>query len=147
MSLKEHTSNQQITQHVVVHENATELANGTLTGGTVSHIGQFFFDQSLIDDVEATTPYSTNTQALTTNSEDRVFGQQETQGTTSDPVFEYVYIGDDLSDGLFSWIVVGINPSAEYSELRSPETYASRTCRLPVSPSARGRDLLDITVN
>lgn len=101
---------------MVVHENATELANGTLSGGTVSHIGQFFFDQDLIDDVEATSPYSTNTQALTTNAQDRVFGQQETQGTTSDPVFEYVYIGDDLSDGLFSWIVVGINPSAEYSK-------------------------------
>lgn len=104
---------------MVVHENATELANGTLSGGTVSHIGQFFFDQDLIDDVEATSPYSTNTQTLTTNAQDRVFGQQETQGTTSDPVFEYVYIGDDLSDGLFSWIVVGINPSAEYSKLHS----------------------------
>lgn len=113
---------------MVVHENATELANGTLTGGTVSHIGQFFFDQDLIDDVEATTPYSTNTQALTTNAEDHVFGEQETQGSTSDPVFEYVYIGDDLSDGLFSWIVVGINPSAEYSEF-SPQNTRAPTLR------------------
>lgn len=101
---------------MVVHENATELANGTLSGGTVSHIGQFFFDQDLIDDVEATTPYTTNTQPQTANALDRVFGNQETQGSTSDPVFEYVYIGDDLSDGLFSWIVVGINTSAEYSK-------------------------------
>lgn len=73
-------------QHVVVHENATELANGTLTGGTVPHIGQFFFDQDLITDVYELEPYSTNTDTLTTNSEDRVFGEQETQGTTSDPV-------------------------------------------------------------
>lgn len=102
--------------HVVVHENATQLANGTLTGGSVSHIGQFFFDQDLITLVEATSPYDTNTQALTTNAEDRVFGEQETADTTSDPVFNYVYIGDDLSDGLFSWILVGINTSATYSK-------------------------------
>lgn len=101
--------------HVVVHENATQLANGTLTGGTVPHIGQFFWDQDLIDEIEATSPYNTNTQTLTKNSEDRVFGQQETQGTTSDPVFNYVYFSDDLSDGLFTWLVVGINVSAEYS--------------------------------
>lgn len=82
------------------------------------HIGQFFWDQSLIDTVEATSPYNTNTQPLTRNVADRVFGQQETQGTTSDPVFNYVYFSDDLSDGLFTWLVVGINPSAEYSQSR-----------------------------
>lgn len=107
-------------QHVVVHENATELSNGTVTGGTVSHIGQFFFDQTLINDVEATTPYTLNTQPTTPNALDRVFGEQETQGSTSDPVFDYVYVGDGLSDGLFGWIVVGINASAEYSESRFP---------------------------
>ncbi|CAN8104266.1 unnamed protein product [Discula destructiva] len=110
--------------HIVVHENATELANGTLTGGTVPHIGQFFFDQSLITKVYELTPYSTNNSTLTTNAEDRVFGEQETQGTTSDPVFDYVYIGDDLSDGLFSWIVVGVNPSAEYTPTYSFELTA-----------------------
>lgn len=106
--------------HVVVHENATELANGTLSGGTVSHIGQFFFDQSLISLVEATDPYNTNTVTLTTNEEDRVFGEQETEDTTSDPVFNYVYFGDDVTDGLFSWIIVGINTTATYGTLASP---------------------------
>lgn len=80
------------------------------------HIGQFFWDQSLIDDVETLSPYNTNTQSLTKNAADHVFGQQETVGTTSDPVFNYVYFSDDLSDGLFTWIVVGINASAEYSQ-------------------------------
>lgn len=100
--------------HIVVHEDATELDNGTISGGTVSHIGQFFFDQDLIDIVEATSPYDTNTQALTTNAEDHVFGEQETEDTTSDPVFNYVYFSDDISDGLFSWIIVGINTTATY---------------------------------
>ncbi|KAH8195520.1 hypothetical protein TruAng_010305 [Truncatella angustata] len=73
--------------HVVVHTEATELANGTLTGGSVPHIGQLFWDQSLSYSVEALSPYNTNTVTLTTNAQDRVFGEQETAGTTSDPVF------------------------------------------------------------
>lgn len=99
-----------------MHENATQLANGTLTGGSVSHIGQFFWDQDLITEVEALSPYSSNTAELTTNAEDRVFGEQETEDSDSDPVFNYVYIGDDVSDGLFTWILVGINTTASYSK-------------------------------
>lgn len=87
----------------------------TLTHLSKKDIGQFFWDQDLIDAVEATSPYNTNTQPLTTNAEDHVFGEQETEGTTSDPVFNYVYLGDDVSDGLFTWIVVGINVSASYT--------------------------------
>lgn len=99
--------------HVAVHQNATELANGTLAGGTVSHVGQFFFDQSLIGLVEATDPYTSNTQALTTNEEDGILAQL-TADSTSDPLFNYVYFGDDVTDGLFAWILVGVNTSASY---------------------------------
>lgn len=88
--------------HIVVHENATVLANGTLMGGSVSYIGQFFWDQDLINAVQLTSPYNTNTNALTTNAEDHVLGEQETGDTDSDPVFNYIYIGDDVTDGLFT---------------------------------------------
>ncbi|KAH0153870.1 hypothetical protein KCU67_g9294, partial [Aureobasidium melanogenum] len=27
---------------------------------------------------------------------------------------EYIYLGDDLSDGLFAWIQIGIDPTANY---------------------------------
>lgn len=37
--------------HVIIHEDATELANGTIAGGTSSHIGQLFWDQSLVTEV------------------------------------------------------------------------------------------------
>ncbi|KAI1265799.1 Intradiol ring-cleavage dioxygenase [Xylariaceae sp. FL1019] len=101
--------------HVVFHQTGTVQENGTLTGGDVSHIGQLFWDQSLIDEVETLTPYSTNTQSVTTNEEDHVFGEQETADSDSDPVFDYVYLGDDVSDGLFTWIVIGINTTATYT--------------------------------
>lgn len=107
--------------HIVVHENATQLENGTLTGGSVPHIGQLFWDQSLISEVEATAPYSGNALDLTTNAEDHVFGAEETEGSTSDPVFDYVYITDDITDGLFGWIVIGVDPSASYTPTYSFE--------------------------
>ncbi|GAW15798.1 hypothetical protein ANO14919_052200 [Xylariales sp. No.14919] len=107
--------------HVIFHTEATVLPNGTLTGGNVPHIGQFFWDQDLIDTVEATAPYNINNQSVTLNSEDHVFGEQETEGSDSDPVFNYVYLGDDVTDGLFTWIVVGINTSASYTPTYSFE--------------------------
>lgn len=58
--------------HVVAHVGGSILPNGTYTGGNVTHIGQLFFDQSLITQVEAVSPYSTNTQELTLNADDRV---------------------------------------------------------------------------
>ncbi|KAI0126769.1 extracellular dioxygenase [Xylariales sp. AK1849] len=107
--------------HVVVHMNATELANGTLTMGSVPHIGQLFWDQNLTTEVEALDPYNTNTVTLTTNAEDHVFGEQETADTDSDPVFNYVYLGDSIEDGLFTWIVLGIDTTASYTPTYSFE--------------------------
>ncbi|KAF7536259.1 hypothetical protein G7054_g4662 [Neopestalotiopsis clavispora] len=97
--------------HMIAHLNATVLPNNTLTGGTVPHITQLFWDQDIISAVEDTYPYNTNNITHTTNAEDRVFGTETADGY-SDPVFEYVYLGDDLSDGLFGWITIAVNTSA-----------------------------------
>jgi hypothetical protein len=98
---------------MIANLNATLLPNNTLSGGTVAHVGQVFWDQDLIYDVEATYPYNTNTIALTTNADDRVFST-ETTDTETVPVFEYVYLGDSLADGIFGWITVAVNVSATY---------------------------------
>ncbi|KAL2812014.1 Intradiol ring-cleavage dioxygenase [Aspergillus granulosus] len=109
-----HYSGRTTHHHIIVHLNATLLSNNTLTGGSVPHIGQLFWDQDLIYAVEETEPYNTNTVDITTNEEDRVFGD-ETSGTTSDPVLNYVYLGDSLADGLLAWVTVAVDMSAEYS--------------------------------
>jgi hypothetical protein len=98
---------------MVAHLNATLLPNNTLSGGTVAHVGQVFWDQDLINAIEATYPYNTNTVTLTTNAEDRVFAD-ETADTETVPVFEYVYLGDSLADGIFGWVTVAVNVSATY---------------------------------
>lgn len=70
-----------------------------------------FWDEDLLDIVEASYPYNTNTIPRTNNVDDGVF-ITETENTTTDPVIEYVYLGDELSDGLLGWITIGINVSA-----------------------------------
>ncbi|KAI8933394.1 hypothetical protein NX059_010009 [Plenodomus lindquistii] len=96
--------------HVLAHINATlNSANSTLTGGYVSHVGQLFFDQELIYAVEELEPYTSNQQELLLNVGDRIFANE---AATSDPVLNYVYLGDSVADGVFGWVTVGLDPNA-----------------------------------
>lgn len=100
-------------QHVLAHTNATVLPNGTFSGGTVSHIGQLFFDESLRSAVEATYPYNTNTQDVVSNDDDMWAPTGADNGY--DPFPEFVYIGESIEDGLLVWISVGIDTGANYT--------------------------------
>lgn len=42
------------------------------------------------------------------NADDGIFSQE---AATSDPVLNYVYLGDSVEEGLFAWVTVGIDPS------------------------------------
>ncbi|KAL4811476.1 Intradiol ring-cleavage dioxygenase [Aspergillus unguis] len=99
--------------HIIAHLNATVLPNNTLTGGYVPHVGQVFFDQDLIYEVEATAPYNTNEVAITTNADDHVVSD-ETENSDSDPFLEYAFLGDSLADGLVAWVTLGVNVSANH---------------------------------
>lgn len=107
--------------HVMVHTNATLYANQTL-GNQVyaSHVGQTFFDQDLIAAADKVSPYSENEQELTENSSDSILSEEAgTDGV--DPFMNYVYLGDDLSEGLFAWLAFGINTT--YSSEVTPASF------------------------
>jgi hypothetical protein len=87
------------------------LAEGT---GAVTHIGQLFWPEALRSAVEATEPYTSNTQPVTSNDDDMWSIVQV--GTDYDPYPEFVYVGEDVSDGLFAWIQIGINTTANYTD-------------------------------
>ena len=94
--------------HIVTHTNTTLYVNDTMSSGSVQHIGQLFFDMSLLKQVEATYPYNTNTQDWTTNSEDSILSE-ETATDGVDPVVEYILLGDDITDGVLAWISMGVD--------------------------------------
>ncbi|KAF5017803.1 hypothetical protein F66182_10243 [Fusarium sp. NRRL 66182] len=101
--------------HIMVHTNATLLANHTLgSENYASHVGQSFFDQDLITQVETLEPYASNTQELTTNADDGIMSE-ETKTDGVDPVMEYTLLGDDIADGLFAWLAFGINTTQSQS--------------------------------
>ncbi|TVY43143.1 hypothetical protein LSUB1_G001313 [Lachnellula subtilissima] len=99
--------------HLLSHSNVTVMANGTIQGGSVSHIGQLFWNEDLRSAVEATSPYNTNTQAVTSNADDTWSVVQAENDY--DPYPEYLYLGDDITDGLLAWIQIGINVTADQS--------------------------------
>ncbi|KAJ6134732.1 hypothetical protein N7523_001054 [Penicillium sp. IBT 18751x] len=102
--------------HLLTHLGAKLLPNKTLEVGTgsVAHIGQLFWNEVLRSAVEDTYPYNTNTQAITSNAED--MWSIEQADSAYDPFPEYIYLGESLDDGLFAWIQIGINATADYTD-------------------------------
>ncbi|KAF2642395.1 aromatic compound dioxygenase, partial [Massarina eburnea CBS 473.64] len=100
--------------HLLTKSNVTLRDNNTITGGAVTHIGQVFFPETLIDAVEATAPYNTNTVERTTNDDDMWSIVQAEN--SFDPFPEFVYLGDSIEDGLLAWIQIGINSTADHSD-------------------------------
>ncbi|KAE9365735.1 aromatic compound dioxygenase [Stipitochalara longipes BDJ] len=92
--------------HVITHLDAQANANNTIWNTKVSHIGQAFFDQDLINKIESTAPYNTNQQAMSKNAADAILLQE---AATADPFFEYVQLSSDLKDGIFAWFSFGVN--------------------------------------
>ncbi|ETO82966.1 hypothetical protein F444_02948, partial [Phytophthora nicotianae P1976] len=93
--------------HILGTYNGTLLENNTYSGGYASHVGQLFFDQDLISEVELTAPYNTNTQEVTANGDDSILSEEAAEDF--DPFFEYVLLGDSVSDGVLAWISVGVD--------------------------------------
>lgn len=102
--------------HLLSHTNATLMPNGTISvwNAPVSHIGQVFWPESIRSAVEELYPYNTNEQGVTSNADDMWSILQA--DASYDPFPQFVYLSDDLQDGLFAWIQIGVNASADYTD-------------------------------
>lgn len=98
--------------HVMTSQDATVNANETLSGGSITHVGQMFFDQDLISLVEQEEPYASNTQELTTNAEDSILSEE---ASDVDPMIEYVLLGDSVSEGIFGWLAFGMDTNNAFN--------------------------------
>ncbi|EMD95687.1 hypothetical protein COCC4DRAFT_123590 [Bipolaris maydis ATCC 48331] len=96
--------------HTIVHHDAKLLPNNTITGGTISHVGQFYFQQDFLDDLESTYPYNLNKQFRLLNDKDPLFVYANT--SNDDPFMKVSKIGKTYADGLYATIDVGVNPEA-----------------------------------
>ncbi|KAL8300865.1 hypothetical protein RB597_009394 [Gaeumannomyces tritici] len=96
--------------HTIIHHGASKLENNTIRGGTISHVGQFYFEQALLRSVEGNMPYATNKQVLTTNAADFLYKQGF--GNGDNPVIDITMLGASVADGLHGVIDVGVDPRA-----------------------------------
>ncbi|GAB1315230.1 Intradiol ring-cleavage dioxygenases domain-containing protein [Madurella fahalii] len=92
--------------HAIVYLGATKQPNNTITGGRAAHVGQIYFDQSLITAAERAAPYNSNRMAITQNTADFLFMQG---ANGDDPIVRYALVGNTVEEGLFAWIRFGIN--------------------------------------
>ncbi|KAF5616054.1 extracellular dioxygenase [Fusarium sp. NRRL 25303] len=108
--------------HILVHQNATLLPNNTLqlNSGNISHVGQIFFDQDLINLVDTVEPYSSNTNKMVQNADD---GVMYVEADGMDPVARYTFVGDTVSEGLVAWAVFGIDTDANYNDVVQAASY------------------------
>ncbi|KAJ5765803.1 hypothetical protein N7520_005362 [Penicillium odoratum] len=102
--------------HLLTHLNATVFPNKTLEvdTGSVAQIGQLFWNEVLRSAVEDTYPYTLNSQPVTSNEDDQ-WAKLEAD-SAYDPFPEYIYLGEHLDDGLFAWIQIGVNATADYTD-------------------------------
>lgn len=122
--------------HVAVETNATILPNKTYTGGTTLHVGQLYFEDTLIDAVEATSPYNTNTAAFTSWEDDGWMLEEAT--TDYDPFVEYVQLSDDLQDGLLAWITIALDLSSNHTSNLTAAAHYYGTGGVVVNGSSPG---------
>jgi hypothetical protein len=122
--------------HLVVRTNATLQENNTYTGGTTLHVGQVYFEDALVEAVEATDPYNTNTIEYTSWEND---GWELEEATTDyDPFVEYVQLSDDLQDGLLAWITVAVDLSSDHSLNLTAAAHLYSTGGVAVNGSSKG---------
>ncbi|KAF2010500.1 protocatechuate dioxygenase [Aaosphaeria arxii CBS 175.79] len=96
--------------HTIIHHGAKLLPNNTISGGTVSHMGQFYIEQNFLGQVEKTSPYNTNKQKQTLNNQDILLNMGKQGG--DDPFMKVSLIGSKIEDGLYAYVDVGVNPKA-----------------------------------
>ncbi len=93
--------------HVKVHIGGTRTGT-SYSGGHVSHTGQLMFDDAISTQVFALPPYSTDTDARTFDSGDRVYTEQG--GKRSQ--LKLAKLGAAVSDGYLGTITLGVDPAA-----------------------------------
>ncbi|KDN43715.1 hypothetical protein RSAG8_05905, partial [Rhizoctonia solani AG-8 WAC10335] len=101
--------------HVKVYENGSLAENGTFLAGRAMHTGQFFFNESITQEVAALAPYNTNSVTRLTNDDDQWYAYENAVGY--DATMDVVYAGSSISDGLIGSIIVGLNTSYTSIEL------------------------------
>ncbi|KAI8714026.1 hypothetical protein NCS52_01121900 [Fusarium sp. LHS14.1] len=101
------------TTHIHVTAQTNVSAGTSYSSSNVQHIGQLFFEETLLNHVYEHSPYSEHLATLnrTTNSEDSLYSDASSDGYSA--VISVSQITKDIEDGLVGYITIGVNASAD----------------------------------
>ncbi|KIM22474.1 hypothetical protein M408DRAFT_322976 [Serendipita vermifera MAFF 305830] len=119
--------------HTMIHQNIQTNANGTFTSssGSLRHIGQIFFDETLNTEVLAQTAYAANGRSHTLNSQDSILAQENSGGNSA--YAKVTKLGSTLSSGLLYVYPFSLNVTLTSSFSNSPFSVGisvSESCHL-----------------
>lgn len=101
--------------HIAAHINGTISSNGNFySGGLNPHIGQLFFPESTLKDIQGNSHYTGNNNTRTLNSEDNIYSQGSATGLNPEMAVHYITKGD-INAGIVATMVVGIDVGKNYS--------------------------------
>lgn len=107
-----------ITRTTHIHVTAqTNITDGIgFSTSEVQHVGQLFFEEDILSQVYALSPYVEHTATLnrTTNSEDRLFTSASSDGYSA--VISVTQLTDDIEDGLVGYVSSYLNLSNKTPE-------------------------------
>jgi hypothetical protein len=120
--------------HIAAHINGTiNKETKTYEGGVTNHIGQVFFPEETLEQIEAVAPYNTNKITRLRNADDWIFLQENTgydaaSGTLTiktsldlnlvhraDNGAEIQFLGKSIEAGVLAFISIGIDISANHT--------------------------------
>ncbi|XP_006456395.1 hypothetical protein AGABI2DRAFT_195533 [Agaricus bisporus var. bisporus H97] len=90
------------------HVNLMVHASDSMSGSTVSHVGQVFFTDRWTDVVSMTSPYNRNNNTRVCNSQDPNYAAATTGGYNAHVDIQSIH--DDWPEGVVGYITIGVNP-------------------------------------
>lgn len=106
--------------HVRVHSTNATVQDGHLLGGTVSHTGQIFFEDDLIDQLRdrenGMAPYNLRTDVPRKNMEDELYRYER----GSEQLVSIQRQSTSIGDGFRGDIIIGVDPSVVQPPSRMP---------------------------
>ncbi|CAE6443164.1 unnamed protein product [Rhizoctonia solani] len=97
--------------HTMVHTNYSVATNGSIISqaGTVRHIGQLFFEDTLNEKILSQGIYANTTETRTYNDEDGILDSENADGYNAYASTEL--LGETETDGILAYITIGVDPS------------------------------------
>ncbi|KAL3475746.1 Intradiol ring-cleavage dioxygenase [Aspergillus californicus] len=99
--------------HLTAHLGGNFFPNGTFISNETAHTTQIFFDEHLRGEIYKYYPYTLQDGVpIVLDSDYSFIGEAASAGY--DPYLQYVLLGNNVTDGIFGWMRMGINTSASY---------------------------------